>query len=93
MDIKFCENCDNMFYIYSNEDKELYYGCRACSNTIPFENNTAIYNSSVTVDKSEYIKNNKWLINDITLPKITDNTNIQCPNEECDKKNVIKFIK
>ena len=40
-----------------------------------------IYKSSDTLDKTAHIKNNKWLIHDITLPTIKDNPNIQCPNE------------
>ena len=94
MEIQFCENCDNLLYIYSElSTNNLYFGCRACSNTKPFESDKPVYNSNQHIDISEHIKNNKWLRYDITLPKIIDNPNIQCPNEECDKKNIIKYIK
>lgn len=95
MNIQFCKNCENLLYIYREieDDNKLYYACKACSNKEEFKNNTSIYDSTSKLDKSEQIKNNKWLIYDITLPTIVDNPNIQCPNEDCEKRNKIKFIK
>ena len=33
MEVTFCEKCDNMLYLYHNEDtSELYYCCKSCGN-------------------------------------------------------------
>jgi len=83
MDTKFCKVCENLLFLYEGEeDKKLYWGCKACGNT---EDNQEklIYNNGFEIDISKTISNNKDLKNDVTLPVISDNPNIVCPNTEC----------
>tara|TARA_Y100000996_G_C22510861_1_gene638325 strand:+ start:520 stop:867 length:348 start_codon:yes stop_codon:yes gene_type:complete len=90
MDINFCNNCNNLLFLYSNEDDKLYYGCKVCSNIQEYNNKQNLLKSSDTINK-EIINTNENLINDITLPRIS-NPNIKCINEECAKKNKSKVI-
>ncbi len=94
MDNKFCNNCNNMLYLYTNEDKELYYGCKVCSNVIKHDNNNdKIHYNLSELKKTSILNNNVNLINDITLP-IINNSIIKCINSECsDKTKPIKYIK
>ena len=79
--MEFCKQCDNMYYMKTNEDKKLIYYCKCCG----FEDdNMDITNLKV----SKYSKNVKLLdINvneytkyDATLPHVST---IKCPNSEC----------
>ena len=45
MDINFCDNCDNILYIYSDEESNLYLGCKVCSLKKPYKNTQSIYNN------------------------------------------------
>ena len=98
-DIHFCSECNNMTYIYLNEEKQLIHYCKACSKSEEFENeNPCIYSTNfINYDISESINKNKYITHDITLPKINDNINIKCPKEDCisnkeDNKNSITYI-
>ena len=83
MDIKFCNVCDNLLFLYEDEEKnKLYYGCKACGN-IEDNEEKCIYNNAFSIDISETISKNKHLKDDITLPCIENNPNIVCPNSEC----------
>ena len=97
MDVNFCSNCDNLLYLYKNDDtNELYYCCKACSNTEKLDTKiTQVYsNTNEKVDKSIVINSNPYITHDITIPSIQNNKNIQCQNKDCDSKQVdIKFIK
>ena len=83
--MKFCTNCDNMYYIGINESNtnELTYYCRNCKNIdLSLSNEGAcIINSNVNNDDIHlnYIIN-KYTKLDPTLPRID---NIKCPNQEC----------
>ena len=83
MDVNFCKVCDNLLYLYENEDtKQLYLGCKTCGNTQE-NKTTCIYDNHLSIDLSQTISQNKHLKEDITLPMIKNNPNIQCPNVEC----------
>ncbi len=98
-DIHFCKECNNMTYIYIQDEKLIHY-CKACSKSEPFESDTpCIYSINVfNYDMSESINNNKYITHDITLPKIEGNINIQCTNEKCEsikesKESSVTYIK
>jgi len=95
MDINFCDNCENILYIYSDEESNLYLGCKVCSLKKPYENTKSIYNNEFKIDLSQTINKNKYLNYDNTLPVIEGNKNIKCPNEECPKKEYssVTYIK
>ena len=85
--MKFCSNCNNMFYVKVNEDKDLVYYCKFCDNSIVESktNGSILVIDDNTVDDNiryqQYV--NKNIIHDPTLPRVN---NIQCPNEKCSKK-------
>ena len=85
--MKFCGNCENMYYISINESNphQLCYYCRHCGERdadIPKEGvcvtSTAIRGKSQGFDPRTLI--NQYTKMDPTLPRIS---NIPCPNEEC----------
>ena len=93
--MKFCEKCDNMFYIRVSEDGEksetdagdsLVYYCRNCGNS---EANVI---ENICVSKIQIKKTDQKIMNtvneftklDPTLPRLD---NIPCPNEECPSNN------
>ena len=83
--MKFCTECNNMYYIKINgEDANtLVYYCRFCGHEDdePTE-------SGVVVLRTEYKKTeqqfshmvNRYIKHDPTLPRIA---NVKCPNESC----------
>ena len=90
--MKFCEKCDNMFYIRVSEENEddtsdsLVYYCRNCGNS---ESNIieSICVSKIQIKRSEQkIMNtvNEFTKMDPTLPRLD---NIPCPNQECPSNN------
>jgi len=97
MEVNFCSKCDNLLYLYKgDESNELYYCCKACSNTEKLDKSvTKVYsNTHETVDKSIVINNNPYITHDITIPSIQGNENIKCLNKECESEVTdIKFIK
>ena len=97
MDVKFCDKCENMLYLYKEEDSEkLLYKCKACGNTdqSPEEITKVFTNMVGHIDKTEVINRNKYITHDVTLPSIRGNTNITCKNKLCDTEDVdIKYIK
>jgi DNA-directed RNA polymerase subunit M/transcription elongation factor TFIIS len=86
MEINFCKQCDNLLFIYSDEEdaSKLYLGCKACGFKEEYTEDKCVYNNEYKVNLSETINQNKFLHHDITLPSITGNTNIKCPNKECE---------
>ena len=85
--MKFCVNCNNMYYMKINQDNEdkLINYCRNCG----YEE-TNISNINLCVSKTTFkdVANTKFNVNpyiklDPTLPRIK---NIVCPNAECDTK-------
>lgn len=99
MEVNFCENCDNLLYIYSDEEnKSLYLGCKVCGEKKDYSDGKCIYSNEFNIDLSETINHNENLIYDITLPSIKDNKNIKCINQECEsikenKPSDILYIK
>lgn len=80
----FCDDCDNVMYVYLDKEEEipkLYLYCKACLNKKPYDGNL-LYNNDHNIDVSESINNNKYINYDITLPHIKSD-NIKCPNEQC----------
>ena len=84
-DVHFCQECHNMTFIYLDENKELIHYCKACSKSESFQDESlCIYSMDFReFDTSEVINRNKYITQDITLPKIENNPNIKCTNEEC----------
>ena len=84
MDLNFCEQCDmKMDFYISDEDSKLYLGCKVCGNKVEHKGTACIYNNDYKIDQSQIINQNIFLEEDITLPKISNNQNIKCPNSEC----------
>ena len=79
--MKFCKNCDNMYYMKINEeDSQLNYYCRNCGN---IENqDTSIIITEVTYEKNKKneVEINEFIKYDSTIPYL--NT-IICPNINC----------
>lgn len=83
--MKFCSECDNMYYIKidDNDESQLIYYCRNCGNT-----DSNIENDGVCVINTQLKKGsqhfehivNKYTKLDPTLPRIY---NIPCPNSLC----------
>lgn len=85
MEINFCDTCDNLLFLYSNdEDNKLYMGCKNCGTKKDYEDSKCIYNNDYKIDLSETINQNQNLVDDITLPTIRNNPNIKCPNADCE---------
>lgn len=99
MELNFCNNCDNLMDLYSDEEKQkLYLGCKSCGNQKDFNESKCIYSNESSIDLSDIINHNQHLKEDITLPVISNNPNIKCPNKACvsntsDKLSEINFIK
>lgn len=86
--MKFCNKCDNMYYISINNKKQdqLAYYCRHCKDYDSTINETVcVLNTQIKKGKQhlEHIIN-KYTKLDPTLPRI--NT-IPCPNDECTSNN------
>ena len=93
MDINFCKVCDNLLYLYENEDtKQLYLGCKTCGNQQE-NKQTCIYDNQMSIDLSQSISQNPYLKEDVTLPSIKDNSNIKCPNVDCQGGKEILYMK
>lgn len=88
MELNFCDNCNNLMDIYSEEEtSKLYLGCKCCSNKQDFgEGNKCIYNNEAKIELCDIINTNPYLVEDITLPVIKGSqaTNIKCPNKDCE---------
>lgn len=99
MELNFCDDCENLMDLYSDEEnKTLYLGCKACGKQKDFNRSQCIYSNESTINISDIINKNDHLKDDITLPIISDNPNIKCPNAGCisntsDKSSEINFIK
>lgn len=96
--MKFCTFCENMLYVDVDQEKNLVYYCKSCSNKITQPKDAG----SVTIVDDNKINNymkysqyiNKYLKFDPTLPRVS---NMVCPNAACTKKedeeNEVIFIK
>ena len=98
--MNFCKQCDNMYYIKINPDKEdqLIYYCRNCgSEESNIDQNTYVVKNKLKRQDNKYFNIiNEYTKFDPTLPRIN---NIPCPNAECisnkekTKKNEIILIR
>ena len=97
MDVEFCDKCDNLLYLYiNNESQEITMQCKSCGNQKEMKNKVIEINNNthVNVDKSDVINSNPFITHDITLPSIKNNKNIKCLNEDCPSTEThIKYIK
>lgn len=96
--MRFCECCNNMFYVKVDEDTNLVYYCKFCNNSITEnkENGSVLVIDDNKVDDNikyrQYLSKN--IVHDPTLPRVN---NIVCPNERCTKDskadNEVIYIK
>lgn len=94
----FCDICNNMLYVKSDEEKNLIKYCRHCDFS-KIENTTkAIKISETMYSEDDLLYNqhiNKYLRFDPTLRRIKDNS-ITCPNSDCnvpEEEQRILYIK
>ena len=83
--MKFCNNCDNMFYISIDalDSNKMIYYCRNCGNTDDNTMNESLCVLNTNLQKGEQTFNhivNKYTKYDPTLPRIY---NVKCPNPNC----------
>lgn len=92
--IHFCKECNNITGIFTDESDKLYYACKNCASTEPFESDdNCIYTLNFeSFDTSLHINENRYITHDKTLPSITSNVNIKCPNNKCKGSDSFKFI-
>ena len=77
--MKFCDKCDNMYYIRLNENNiSLTNYCRHCGNEDSNINTNIIYSEETTSYNKDII--NEFTKHDPTLPRIS---NIPCQNAKC----------
>ena len=89
--MKFCIQCDNMYYLGINEENtnELIYYCRNCKhvdNTLSSEGACILdtYNQNSELQINHII--NKYTKSDPTLPRMS---NMKCPNAECKSNKIV----
>ena len=83
--MEFCEVCDNMLYVKTNEDKKLVKYCKHCQFEKIETVNSAIRISQTMYSEDDLLYNqnvNKYLRFDPTLRRIRD-PHINCPNSNC----------
>lgn len=98
--MEFCEVCDNLMYLRSEQDDSLEKYCRRCGfskkETIGGKKAYKVASTMYSEDDLLYLQfKNKYLRYDPTLPRVQDSS-LQCPNKECtgDKeKPQILYIK
>ena len=88
--MKFCRQCDNMYYIRINgeneeeesvEDNSLIYYCRNCGNKeTNIMDTICISDSQVKSEEKMLNYVNEYTKYDPTLPRVD---NVPCPNTEC----------
>ena len=97
MNVDFCKQCDNLLYLYEDpESKKIVNVCKACGSTEEKEDSVITVNSDskITLDKSDVLAHNPYICQDITLPTIQGNKNLQCKNKQCPaEESTIYYIK
>jgi len=83
--MRFCEKCDNMYYIgiNSEDNNKLTYYCRNCGNKDETITEEGLCVLNTQFKKGEQKFNhiiNEYTKLDPTLPRIY---NVRCPNTEC----------
>ena len=82
--ITFCENCNNLMYTYINEDNQLFNGCKVCLTIKEANNIDKLVTKKQTIDISNIIDRNPYILEDPTLSITKNPQNISCPNDECE---------
>ena len=86
--MEFCEVCENMLYIRTEEDGSLVRYCKKCNfskTESPETGRQAILVSRTNYSEDEMLytqQQNPYLRFDPTLPRVNDREN-PCPNAEC----------
>jgi|TARA_B110000495_G_C22802294_1_gene468625 DNA-directed RNA polymerase subunit M/transcription elongation factor TFIIS len=92
MDIQFCDNCENLLYIYLDDEK-LVYNCKNCNFKKDGDNTIfCVYKNDLQNKKkisNINVKMNDFVKFDPTLPSIS-NGNIKC--KECSNTDIIYTI-
>lgn len=83
--MKFCSNCNNMYYIKisANDEDRLIYYCRNCGNedNTQVEEDMCVAETNIREDEQSFQHViTKYTKYDPTLPRVK---HIQCPNKEC----------
>jgi hypothetical protein len=99
--MRFCELCNNMLYMRTDDDRELTYYCRNCSFAVvesvanlaqPVTD--SVYNRDSAATAGAALHFNKSIKHDVTLPRVN---NIPCPNAQCtrrtDEEQEVIYIK
>lgn len=93
--MKFCEKCDNMYYIGINPDNtnKLTHYCRNCNHVddrISTEG-LCLLNTNFNSGEQDY-KNliNEYTKLDPTLPRLY---NTKCPNNDCKTENGVIYLR
>lgn len=84
--MEFCEVCDNMLYLKTEENGDLVRYCKSCA----FTKTTTGTGRAIRVSKTLYSENdmlfvqnqNQWLRYDPTLPRVADKE-LVCPSATC----------
>ena len=92
MDIQFCDNCENLLYIYL-ENEKLIYKCKNCNfSKYGNESTYCVYRNDLQNKEKINLMNvnmNEFVQYDPTLPSIT-NGSIVC--KECSNENIIYIM-
>ena len=95
--VKFCSQCDSLYFIqHKTHDNKLNYVCKNCGNQEECEKHLIHEQDYKKNHKLSYIeeilKLNPELINDPSIPKVT---NLNCKNDNCKNENkkvaIIKY--
>ena len=80
--MRFCVNCQNMYYLKVSDDNNLIHYCRCCGNEDTMNtDDVCVSNTQFNqTKKSNTMMLSEYTKQDPTLPRT--NT-IKCPNEEC----------
>lgn len=96
--MEFCEVCDNMLFLRSEENTKLVKYCKHCPFVKESDTQRAVKVTQTMYSEDDllYLQyKNKYLRCDPTLPRISD-PSLPCPNRECtgpkDKPQVL-YIK
>ena len=83
--MEFCDVCNNMLYVKTDENKNLVKFCKHCDFSKTDESKTCAKISETIYTEDDLLYNqsiNKYLRYDQTLRRINDSL-IKCPNTDC----------
>lgn len=89
MEVHFCEKCEYMTELLTEDDGVLIHSCNVCGfKELTNKDDKYIYElSNEEFDLSEIINSNDYKTHDVTLPKISKNGSIKCVNADCGSHN------